>query len=210
MRSGSVEVEYLTGPSLEDVLKAVAALPARTVVLVGPYLRDVTGRDFVKPEAIGRIAASSSVPTYGVMDSAVGSRRRRRACGELRGSWPHRGGPGAPRPGGRAAATDGGEHHRPHGRRTPARALALDARRLPAGTVVRFREPTLWERHRWEIIVVLSVLAGQTLVVAALLFERRRRQRAAGGARGPPALRDAADRDLRRLRCPAGRCAERA
>ena len=62
-----------------------------------------------------------------------------------------------------------------------ARQLArwhLDARRLPAGTVVRFREPTLWERHRWEIIVVLSVLAGQTLVVAALLFERRRRQRA--------------------------------
>ena len=178
MRSGSVEVEYLAGLGLEDVLKAVAALPTRTVVLVGPFLRDVTGRDFVMPEAIGQIAASSSVPTYGVMDSAVGAGA---VGGHVVSFEAH----------GRIAAdlalrVLAGERPPPTEASTTvsmvdARQLArwhLDARRLPAGTVVRFREPSLWERHRWAIILVLSVLAGQTLVVAALLFERRRRQRA--------------------------------
>ena len=177
VRSGSVEVEYVTGPSLEDVLKTVAVLPTRTVVLVGPFLRDVTGRDFVMPEAIGQIAASSSVPTYGVMDSAVGAGA---VGGHVVSFEAH----------GRTAAdlalrVLAGERPPPTEASTTvsmvdARQFArwhLDARRLPAGTVVRFREPSLWERHRWAIILILSVLAGQTLV-AALLFERRRRQRA--------------------------------
>ena len=178
MRSGSVEVEYLAGPSLEDVLKAVAALPTRTVVLVGPYLRDVTGRDFVMPEAIERIAASSSVPTYGVMDSAVGAGA---VGGHVVSFEAH----------GRTAAdlalrVLAGERPPPTEASTTvpmvdARQLArwhLDARRLPAGTVVRFREPSLWEQYRWYVVAAVSALLVQSGLIGGLLVQRAQRRRA--------------------------------
>ena len=177
MRSGSVEVEYLAGLGLEDVLKAVAALPTRTVVLVGPFLRDVTGRDFVMPEAIGRIAASSSVPTYGVMDSAVGAG----AVGGHVVSFEAHGRAAADLAlrvlaGERPPATEPGT--------VPivdARQLArwhLDARRLPAGTVVRFREPSLWEQYRWYVVAAVSALLVQSGLIGGLLVERAQRRRA--------------------------------
>ena len=178
MRSGSVEVEYLAGLSLEDVLKAVAALSTRTVVLVGPFLRDVTGRDFVMPEAIGQIAASSSVPTYGVMDSAVGAGA---VGGHVVSFEAH----------GRIAAdlalrVLAGERPPPTEASTTvsmvdARQLArwhLDARRLPAGTVVRFRELSAWERYRWWIVGAATLVLVQSVLIAALLVHRALRRRA--------------------------------
>jgi hypothetical protein len=42
--------------------------------------------------------------------------------------------------------------------------------RLPAGSVVRFRELTVWEQYRWPITLIWAV------VLFGLLFERRRRR----------------------------------
>jgi hypothetical protein len=43
-RPGSIEARHLTDRAFEDVLKEVAALPAQTVVLVGTFFLDGTGR----------------------------------------------------------------------------------------------------------------------------------------------------------------------
>jgi signal transduction histidine kinase len=178
MQSGSVEVEYLAGLGLEDVLQAVAALSTRTVVLVGPFLRDATGRDFVSPEVIGRIAASSSVPTYGVTDNAIGTGA---VGGHVVSFEAH----------GRTAAelafrVLAGERPRPTaaGTNVPmvdARQLArwhLDARRLPAGSVLRFREPSLWDQYRWYVMAAVSALLLQSGLIGGLLVHRAQRRRA--------------------------------
>jgi signal transduction histidine kinase len=178
MQSGSVAVEHLAGLGLEDLLKAVATFPKQTVILVGPFLRDVTGRDFVSPEAIGRIAASSSVPTYGVTDNAVGTGA---VGGHVVSFEAH----------GRTAAdlalrVLAGERPPPTaaGTNVPmvdARQLArwrLDARRLPAGSVVRFREPSLWEQYRWYVVGAVSVLLVQSGLIGGLLVHRAQRRRA--------------------------------
>ena len=47
---------------------------------------------------------------------------------------------------------------------------------LPAGSVVRFREFSVWERYRTAIIVTASVLLLQSVLIASLVFERRRRR----------------------------------
>ena len=49
--------------------------------------------------------------------------------------------------------------------------------RLPAGSVVLFREPTLWTRYRSYIIGIGAVLATQTLLIGGLLVQRARRRR---------------------------------
>lgn len=49
---------------------------------------------------------------------------------------------------------------------------------LPSGSVVHFKEFTLWQQYKWRIVLVGSLLVLQTLIITALLVERRRRRRA--------------------------------
>jgi C4-dicarboxylate-specific signal transduction histidine kinase len=41
--------------------------------------------------------------------------------------------------------------------------------------VVHFREPTLWQAHRWELLVAAAVILLQAGLIGMLVFERRRR-----------------------------------
>jgi len=54
---------------------------------------------------------------------------------------------------------------------------------LPPGSVVRFREPTIWDRYRLQILLISAFLAIQFLLIIALLHERRRRAVAEVGVR---------------------------
>lgn len=56
--------------------------------------------------------------------------------------------------------------------------FGIDETSLPSGTVVRFKEYTLWEQYKWRIVLLASLLIVQTLIITALLLERRRRRRA--------------------------------
>ncbi len=53
--------------------------------------------------------------------------------------------------------------------------------RLPAGSVVLFREKTLWSEHRGTILGGLAVLLAQALLIGTLLVERRGRVAAQSG-----------------------------
>jgi signal transduction histidine kinase len=46
---------------------------------------------------------------------------------------------------------------------------------LPPGSIVRFRELTVWERYRLQTLLAAAFLAIQTLLIIVLLHERRRR-----------------------------------
>ncbi len=54
----------------------------------------------------------------------------------------------------------------------------IDESLLPAGSVVRFRPPSLWEQHRLTILAVVAVIAVQTVLIVLLLLQRLRRRRA--------------------------------
>ena len=56
--------------------------------------------------------------------------------------------------------------------------FGLSETSLPSGSVVRFKEFTLWEQYRWRIVLVGALLVLQTLIITTLLLERRRRRRA--------------------------------
>jgi len=55
--------------------------------------------------------------------------------------------------------------------------------RLPPGSEVHFREPTVWERYRWQLTAVLAGLLLQAAMIMALLVERYGRQKAEREAR---------------------------
>jgi signal transduction histidine kinase len=47
---------------------------------------------------------------------------------------------------------------------------------LPPGSSVLFREPSNWERYRWQIAIITSVILIQGALISGLLHERRRRR----------------------------------
>ena len=47
--------------------------------------------------------------------------------------------------------------------------------RLPAGSVVRFREPGMWQLYRSQIMLGAGIILAQGALICGLLFERRRR-----------------------------------
>ncbi|HEY0801674.1 MAG TPA: sensor histidine kinase [Steroidobacteraceae bacterium] len=48
--------------------------------------------------------------------------------------------------------------------------------RLPPGSEILFREPTVWERYSWQIALTVAVILLQAALIAVLLREHRRRQ----------------------------------
>jgi signal transduction histidine kinase len=52
----------------------------------------------------------------------------------------------------------------------------IDESRLPPGSRIYFRNPTLWSQYRWQLILVAAVILTEALLIAGLLYERRRRR----------------------------------
>ena len=50
--------------------------------------------------------------------------------------------------------------------------------RLPPGSVVRYRAPSLWSAYKGTVLSAVGVLAVQSLLIIGLLYQRRARQRA--------------------------------
>jgi signal transduction histidine kinase len=50
--------------------------------------------------------------------------------------------------------------------------------RLPPGSIVRYRAPSLWQEYRSTVLSAVGVLAVQSLLIVGLLYQRRARRRA--------------------------------
>ena len=50
--------------------------------------------------------------------------------------------------------------------------------RLPPGSIIRFRDPTLWQQYKWHIAGIITVVVLQAVLIGALLVQRKRAQKA--------------------------------
>jgi hypothetical protein len=60
---------------------------------------------------------------------------------------------------------------------------AVSEANLPAGSDIRFREPSAWDRYRWEIVAIAAVMLLQAALIIGLLYQRQRRRAAEVDAR---------------------------
>ena len=54
--------------------------------------------------------------------------------------------------------------------------------RLPPGSEIHFREPTIWQQYFWQMMAILAALVMQTWLIVALIWEDRRRRRSEANA----------------------------
>ena len=58
------------------------------------------------------------------------------------------------------------------------RRWGISEARLPPGSIVHFRQPTLWEQYRWPIVAVAAIIPLQSILIGYVLIQGRRRRQA--------------------------------
>lgn len=174
-------MEFLSGLPHAEVLKRLAALGADAVVFTPGYFADGAGRTFTPRGSAEAMAAVATAPLYGPFNTFIG-------IGVVGGVMPDFEAMG--RQGGEFvnALLDGAAPASLVLPKTTPTALnvdwrqiqrwGIDERAVPSDAIVHFREPTLWQAHRGEILVAATVILLQSGLIGLLVFERRRRHAA--------------------------------
>jgi len=145
------------------------------------FFADGFGRAHVSPEVAANVAKVSPAPVYSPVSTYLG----RGIVGGYMGSFEQDG----------ITAADvaleilsGKPHDAIARHNTPLHSYQVDERqlqrwgisnsRLPSDAEIRFRQFSLWEAYRWQILGILAVLLLQAGIIAGLIIERRLRRKA--------------------------------
>ncbi len=170
---------WLTNLSLPDLRGELSRLPDHTVVLYLTMFQDATGASFTPRQALTLFAPASRAPIYGCYDTYLG-------YGIVGGSMVtfEEIGRKAARLGMRILAGEDAqtaarsESHQaaPMFDWRQLRQWNISEKRLPPGSVVRFKEATYWEQHHRLILGAVSLCTLEAFLIGALLVQRRRRR----------------------------------
>ena len=176
-----LELTVLQGMPLDELLPRLRRIPPRSIVVFANYRLDGRGHAYEPLDIVGSVARAAPAPTYTQLASYLGE-------GVVGGSV-LRFDDEAVRTGRLVVRV---LRRRPGERMPPVELVAnmfvadwrqlrrwgLSEARLPQGTEVVFREPTLWQRYRMVVLLTLAIIGAESLLIGSLLAERRRRKRA--------------------------------
>jgi two-component system, cell cycle sensor histidine kinase and response regulator CckA len=177
---GRVTFIYLTDLSMDGILKYLAGLPPHTIIFFSHFLQDARGQFFNSVEALDVIANACHFPIYGSLTSYIGH-------GAVGGYMEDPSKTGAATADLAARVLSGEkasdipivfESSSDTVDWRQLRRWGISERRLPPGTVVLFKEPSIWERYRLYVYALVLLLVLQTLLILGLLVQRQERKRA--------------------------------
>ncbi|MGE3776745.1 MAG: PAS domain S-box protein [Pirellulaceae bacterium] len=176
-----IEFRYWSGRPLAEMLNEIERLPARTLVYYLHVFEDGDGQIHMPAAVLEQLAARSSAPIYSHVDSYIG----RGIVGGRVFSF-YTAGREAAELGLRLLAGDdptriGIQATSRTGTMFDWRQLqrwGVSSARLPTGSELRFREPTVWDQYKWHLMGLLGVCGVQSLLIGGLVVQRNRRARA--------------------------------
>jgi PAS domain S-box-containing protein len=188
---GRLEFVYLSGLPMAELLDQVATLPEGSLVYYLHIFRDGAGATLVPAEALERLAERASAPIYGHVGTYVGRgivggrvfdfelegrNAARLGARLLKGE-----GPGALENAEVGTNSDVFDWHQ-------IKRWGIDESRLPGGSTVRNREPSLWEGYKWHVAAAAAFCLVQAALIAGLVAQLAKRRR------GEAALRESEGR----------------
>jgi PAS domain S-box-containing protein len=174
-----VDFTYLDGLPFEEIRRRIATLPPNSAIFFGLLILDASNALFDPGEAIKTVIAEANSPVFAVMQNffglgIVGGRLVQEQAGGLRAA---------------EVALRLLQGESPANLSTPPllsavpvfdwRALqrwGIPETRLPDGSIVDFRQPSMWDRFHWHIIGGAGVVIVQSLLIFRFLVQIRRRQ----------------------------------
>ena len=202
--SSRVAVTYSNEPTLAEMLAALKTLPADSLIFYVRYSPVTKGRVIFPDELLPEIAEAAPVPIYSALETNIGKgvvggmMRSGVADAERLGEMALRILEGTPP----ESIPVEGARVRPIFDWRQLRRWGIDQARLPPGSDIRFRVPTVWELYGSYIMATVVVVIAQLLLIAGLLRQRARLRSADNTIRASEAsLRTSYDR----IRQMAGR-----
>jgi len=169
---------YLDDFSTKDLLLKVTQLPENSAILFLSFFRDINGEFFIPRDMVEKISARANAPTFGIVDLYLGQ-------GIIGGNL-------------LSAVAQGkrfAELSRDILKGNPLSDLdfkekgnqllfdwrqlkrwAIDESKLPAGSIVRYREFSTWDEHKREIVGSIVIIVSQTFALFVMIIQRRRRR----------------------------------
>ena len=178
---GRVALTFLAGLPLEDVKKQVSNLPPRTAILYLNISEDGTGKKLLSHMILPEITQAAKAPVYSITASKLeygivgGSLLDQEGLARetadvalriLRGE------------GIESVPFIESKSTVPMVNWRQLHRWGISEARLPPGTIVRYREPSIWDLYKWHIIGVFSLCTFEAVLIAGLLVHRARRRRA--------------------------------
>jgi PAS domain S-box-containing protein len=164
-------VTYLTNLAMPEIYEKVAALGPESLVLYVSFARDVNGRQFMSTEVMSRINAVSKAPVYVVLETNVGLG----AVGGYVTSFAELG----KQAGEMGLQMLSGKHPEDAVARSEylfdwrqLQRWKIPESALPSGSVVLFRQRTVWESYKWYILAAILLCLLETLLLLSLLWQR--------------------------------------
>ncbi len=176
-----VTVEHLKGLTTAALLAQLRMLGPQTVVFTPGYFSDGAGRFFTPRESVRLMAEAATAPIYGPFSTFLGTG----VVGGVMPSYAAMGRQAGTLVNGLLSGADPASLKLPA---TPsvlqidwrqAQRWGITEQQLPPGTIVHFKEPTLWEAYGRIALIALAVILLQTGLIAALLYERALQRRTA-------------------------------
>jgi signal transduction histidine kinase len=171
-----VDLDYLTDMEMEKLLDQLRHQPEHSIVLFLSFFQDAAGQKFLNAtNALPMIAEASNAPVFGVSDTYLGH-------GIVGGS--------VMRYQEQAAHTSEIVSELLDGKRAediPIETLpsvymfdwkelqrwGIAERNLPEGSVVLFRDPSLWDRTKWAWVASIIIILGLSALIVYLQFSRK-------------------------------------
>jgi len=183
--------------SLPDILRRVANLPSHSAIVWISFASDAEGGAYADAQVLAGLRAKANAPLFGMLSTYLGngivggrllsndelSRRTSEVASRILKGDPPSSLRVAPQ-----LATE------PMFDWRELERWGIPERRLPAGSVVKYRGATLWEEHKVAVLTATCAFVLQTFLITLLLFERRARQHAEKDSRRNLALAADANR----------------
>lgn len=178
---GRLTFVWSDGLSLPEILRRTASLPRDSAIFFLAFGTDAQRGGYADERVLAELRATANAPLFGVQSTYTGYgivggtlmsiddlvRKTADVAHRVLNGAPPRSinvppqSPGPP-------VFDWRELQR----------WGIPENRLPAGSVVRYRHPSLWQEYRLTVLSVIGVLLIQSLLITGLVYERRARHRA--------------------------------
>jgi signal transduction histidine kinase len=191
-------ITFLSGLPTKALEARLASLPPDSIVYYLNVDRDGADQLFRPLDYLDRIAAVSNAPVYSWVDSTLGhgvvggSLKVQEAQMKTTGAIALRVLRGEPADSIPVSSPDLNVNQVDW---RELRRWRISEARLPSGTIVRFRELSVWDRYKVYILITAVAFVAETILIAALLAQRAGRRQAEDEARrSQAALRRSYDR----------------
>ena len=167
-----VSFTWLNDLSSDQILKRCATLPPRSFIFHGFFILDAAGIHYERNEVLRRLHEVANAPVFAYFaselglgsiggrlfqDSELGAQGARTAIRILRGEQAGR------------IPMQTMEAPPPTYDWRELRRWGIDESRLPPGSVIQYRQPTLWGLYRWHIVGVVLFCLLQTALIIGLV-----------------------------------------